>query len=146
MSPDRRRPQHELLPSLAWSASGPPFIQEVFMSFISDMATILRAGITVDELKELASIQSKEPEKEKDPEPEIEEPEKEEPEKDPEPEKDGKSETQKKLEDSKDYKKLYEETRKKLKDLQKEKTMESLPDKSKDENKKILEDCFRSFM
>lgn len=111
------------------------------MSFISDMATILRAGITVDELKELASIQSKEPEKEKDPEPEKEEPEKE-----PEPEKDDKSETQKTLEDSTDYKKLYEETRKKLKDLQKEKTMESLPDKSKDDNKKILEDCFRSFM
>lgn len=117
------------------------------MSFISDMATILRAGITVDELKELASMQSKEPEKVKDPEPAKEEPEKEEPEKkDPEPEKDDKSETQKKLEDSKDYKKLYEETQKKLKDLQKEKAMESLPDKSKDENKKTLEDCFRSFM
>lgn len=112
------------------------------MSFISDMATILRAGITVDELKELASMASKEPEKVEDPEPAKEEPEK----KDPEPEKDDKSETQKKLEDSKDYKKLYEETQKKLKDLQKEKAMESLPDKSKDENKKTLEDCFRSFM
>lgn len=116
------------------------------MSFISDMATILRAGITVDELKELASMASKEPEKVEDPEPAKEEPEKEEPEKAKEPEKDDKSETQKKLEDSKDYKKLYEETQKKLKDLQKEKAMESLPDKSKDENRKTLEDCFRSFM
>lgn len=115
------------------------------MSFISDMATILRAGITVDELKELASMVSKEPEKVEDPEPE-EEPEKEEPEKAKEPEKDDKSETQKKMEDSKDYKKLYEETQKKLKGLQKEKAMESLPDKSKDENQKTLEDCFRSFM
>lgn len=116
------------------------------MSFISDMATILRAGITVDELKELASMTSKEPEKVEDPEPAKEEPEKEEPEKAKEPEKDDKSETQKKLEDSKDYKKLYEETQKKLKDLQKEKAMESLPDRSKDENRKTLEDCFRSFM
>ena len=112
------------------------------MGFINDVAEILRSGISIDELKELANI-NKGPEDKKDPDNKGPEDKKDPDNKGPEDKKDPDNngpEDKKDPEEDKDYKKLYEDTKKELQALQKKNSQKDIGNNDTKSNADILKE------
>lgn len=103
-----------------------------------DRITLLRAGYTRKEIDQMIEDDKKQPE----PEEPKEEPKKE-PEPDPEPAKD--PEPEKPKEPEQDFKKLYEEQKRALEDLQEQNRRRDNSDKGKKSDADILKDAIAGF-